>query len=350
MKRVEALDLGRVMAMLAVIAIHVSSTYIYSPSSHTLLGMNLAFWLNQLGRFSVPLFLLISGISLGLSTREESVLSFWGRRLKKIGIPYLVWTVIYQLQSVGFDPVKFVGQIGKNPGGFLRVVLLGQAGSHMYFVIILLQCYALYPLIRKAVSRWPAASVGVAFGVTRLVQALYVLKRSGMDLIPKEILPYLWMLFPTWAFYFVLGCALNRDVLERVDALCRKHTGTVLFCTAVYGCLIAAEGKATQVLDSIRSCLNFYVILVLLASFALWGLLERWDSVRKGISVLSKYSMSVYFDHVLVLTWLRRFQVFRSGTRGMILLCLAVTVLSIAVSICVDEGAALALRKLRKKE
>lgn len=50
--------------MLAVISIHVSSTYLSYETGHLFLGMNLAFLLNQAARFSVPLFLLLSGFSL----------------------------------------------------------------------------------------------------------------------------------------------------------------------------------------------------------------------------------------------------------------------------------------------
>ena len=56
-----ALDFLRVLAMLAVILIHVTSTYIAAESHITFLGMNLALFLNQAARFCVPLFLFLSG-------------------------------------------------------------------------------------------------------------------------------------------------------------------------------------------------------------------------------------------------------------------------------------------------
>ena len=65
-KKVEELDAARVWSMLAVIAIHVTAPYIGADSDFLLGGMNLAYIMNQAARFAVPLFVLLSGASLGL--------------------------------------------------------------------------------------------------------------------------------------------------------------------------------------------------------------------------------------------------------------------------------------------
>ena len=59
MKRIEELDFTRIIAMIAVITIHVTSAYIGYQSNILVMGMNVAFILNQLTRFAVPLFILV---------------------------------------------------------------------------------------------------------------------------------------------------------------------------------------------------------------------------------------------------------------------------------------------------
>ena len=82
MKRIEELDFARVIAMTTVITIHVTSTYIGYRSNILVMGMNLAFILNQLARFSVPLFILLSGVSLRLSASDDSFSNFFhGQKL-----------------------------------------------------------------------------------------------------------------------------------------------------------------------------------------------------------------------------------------------------------------------------
>ena len=78
------LDFLRVLAMAAVILGHVTAAYIHNESSFTLLGMNPAFFLNQAARFSVPMFFLLSGFSLGLREQPLSSPAFWKGRFLRI--------------------------------------------------------------------------------------------------------------------------------------------------------------------------------------------------------------------------------------------------------------------------
>ncbi len=83
-ERLIELDYVRSIAMLAVIVIHVSSTFIYTESAFSLFNMNLAFILNQAAHFSVPLFVLLSGMALSISQSNLSYVSFVKKRLSKI--------------------------------------------------------------------------------------------------------------------------------------------------------------------------------------------------------------------------------------------------------------------------
>ena len=54
MKRIEELDFTRIIAMIAVITIHVTSAYIGYQSNILVMGMNVAFILNQLVCYASP--------------------------------------------------------------------------------------------------------------------------------------------------------------------------------------------------------------------------------------------------------------------------------------------------------
>ena len=95
MKRNEQMDFARVVAMLSVVMIHVSATYINKDSNYLVANCNLAFILNQVTRFAVPLFILISGTSLELSEGCDKIFYFWQKRMIKIGIPYIAWSTVY---------------------------------------------------------------------------------------------------------------------------------------------------------------------------------------------------------------------------------------------------------------
>ena len=119
--------------------------------------MNLACLLNQAARFSVPLFLLLSGFSLEQTGRQVPYLTFLRTRSARVLPPYLGWVLLYALANTGFDLHTWGGQLG-NPPWLLRELLTGQGAPHLYFIPILFQCYLLYPLLRRwgqAIStRW----------------------------------------------------------------------------------------------------------------------------------------------------------------------------------------------------
>lgn len=320
MKRVQELDLARVTAMLFVIVIHVTSTYIDYESGLTVLGMNLAFWLNQLARFAVPLFVMLSGVSLGLKASCPGAGRFYRDRLRKVGVPYLVWTAVYLLYNCRLDPRAL------SPGALARAFLLGQAAPHLYFIIVILQLYALYPLLKRWVLRAPWTSVLVSFVITWAVQKLFAFRQLGLDLIPGFLGPYLWILFPTWIFYFALGLALTPPRLEKVREITSGHAAAILPATVLFAAVYVVDSRLTNSLDSIRTSLTVYVPLVFLSAFAAWRYVGRFQAVRVLTGFLARHSMTVYFSHVLILYFFRHFAWFTRGMSGMLVLLLAVTV------------------------
>jgi len=336
MKRLEALDFTRVIAMLAVVMIHVSSTFIYNESGFMLLGMNLGFMLNQVTRFAVPLFILISGMSLGISAKGGSALSFWKRRILKVGIPYVVWFFVYDLYNHGLNVGVYISECLADPRALLRGLLMGQSAAHLYFIIILIQLYLVYPLLKKAIHKAPVATAAISFAVTYLIQCLYAFRRMGVDLIPKWIYPYLWLLLPTWIGYFALGAALNKETIGKIYAFASRHAWVLIGGTVFFAALYVAEAKVANSLDSIKTSLVVYVGLMVLATFALWSKIEGWPGMKKAVAFLSAHSMTIYFCHVLVLYFFRRYAFFVSGMVGMVCLFIVVTLLSVWISAMMD--------------
>jgi surface polysaccharide O-acyltransferase-like enzyme len=330
MKRLQELDFARVIAMFAVIMIHVSSTYIYFESNYEFLGMNIPFVLNQMSRFCVPMFLLLSGASLGLSS-DSGGAKFYRHRLLKIGVPYTCWFFIYLL---------FNTEIAKDTLGFwglLRIFLLGGSAPHLYYITIIFQFYLLFPLIKNLVSRHPFASLLLSFGVTYGIQNLFLLQHYGMNLMPEFLRIYLWLMFPTWGFYFILGLVLTREKLSLIQTYCAEHAEILIAITPVFAFFFCLESKASGSTGSIRSSLNLYTVLVFAFAFAVWSRVGSHRVFKKCTLLLAKHSMTIYFSHVLVLYFFRLFPFFTRGTLGMLLLFLSVSVAACVLSVGIDK-------------
>mgnify|MGYP002228261987 CR=1 FL=1 len=321
--------------MLAVILIHVTSTYIAAESHITFLGMNLALFLNQAARFCVPLFLFLSGYSLGIGDRPMPYGAFLKRRASRVLAPYLVWVLVYEWSNCGFDPGVWLEQLGDLTGQ-LRNFLAGQAAPHLYFIPIVVQGYVLYPLLKGWVRRAPVQSALWSMAVTFLCQGWYVLHTIG--LLPALPNPYLWLTFPPGAFDFVAGMCFA------AGGFCENHPPVPEHAQGHPGVRGAVCGGCTARLQQDRDAPRhppgpdgLCPADVLLGDRA-WEKLKRVPFLERGTALLSRYSMGIYYNHVLVLCFLRQFPRFQLGMSGMLLLFLATFGLSLLVAVLLEGG------------
>lgn len=338
MKRIEEINFARVVAMLSVIMIHVTSTYINYESKYLFLGMNLGFILNQISRFAVPLFIIISGISLGLGSGINSPVLFYQKRAVKIGLPYLFWYVVYFLYHNHLNFTEMLRGGAKDIFPFFQGLILGQVGPHLYFIAIIFQCYLIYPILKEKVRKSPWSSLLIAFIISYTVQKLFFFLRFGVDLIPQWIEPYLWLLLPTWIFYFILGLVLTPERLMNLRYFAEKNVASILCIAAVFSIIYMIEARITGDFDSIKASLNVFTLLVLLSLFGIWHFLGENLLVQRIINYLARHSMTVYFEHVLVLSFFRRFAIFSKGMIGMLLLYAVVTVGSVGFAVLIHVG------------
>lgn len=347
-KKRSDLDFARVTAMFAVIMIHVTSTYVYAESHVALGGMNLAFLLNQMSQFAVPLFVLLSGASLGLSTSQYSPGAFYRKRLAKLLPPYLIWCLLYYFYNPLTNTLR---PLDLSPHGILallRTLLLGQAASHLYFIPVIFQCYLLYPLLKKWLQRAPGAVLLVAFALTFATQELYFLLDRQVSLPFPGLHPYLWMLFPAWGFYFVLGALLTGARLDQLSAFARHWRWLVLPVVLLLALLFAKVSFTTGFIIAVKPDLTLYVPLILLGCLSAWQVLRPLPFALPVVRFLADHSLTTYFSHVMVLNFFRRNLFFAQGMQGMVLLYLCVAVVSILLAFCLDHLLAW-LRSLRSR-
>ncbi|WP_135547379.1 acyltransferase [Paenibacillus cymbidii] len=150
--KLRELDFVRAIAIAAVLVIHGTSD-VFAALQGSGLSYTLYVILNKMSNFAVPVFLFVSGLVLFYrytgDWKKGAWLRFYAKRLRSVVVPYAIWTLLYYLfwqilahprdwSTVRFDPVYY-----------LKLLPSSNASYHLYFIIIIVQFYALFPLLMK---------------------------------------------------------------------------------------------------------------------------------------------------------------------------------------------------------
>jgi peptidoglycan/LPS O-acetylase OafA/YrhL len=173
-------------------------------------------------------FLFVSACMLTYSVRQLKELdlrSFWRRRLSLVAIPYLCWTLIYFL----FTLPSSSGSVSSDVDHF--AYLVGAGYYQLYYLVVLLEFYALFPLLLIGLRR-TAGHHGMLLAACGAVQITLVsLMHWGM--LPSWMQGF-WATreVTSYVFYLVAGMVVALH-LDHVHRWLRGHARLVVGATVV---------------------------------------------------------------------------------------------------------------------
>lgn len=147
-------DWLRVVSMIAVIMIHVSGSWVNSFSGYVSDGGNVTELLspmascvyNTIPRFAVPCFIMLSGAFVLADSKTAYYREFYRKTFMKIGVPTIVFSVIYILYRLS---LCLVGeQAGmKEMLDLMKDIVVGAPFYHMWYLFMMLEIYLLAPIV-----------------------------------------------------------------------------------------------------------------------------------------------------------------------------------------------------------
>ncbi|AEI44185.1 acyltransferase [Paenibacillus mucilaginosus] len=156
--KIAELDIVRAFAILAVVLIHATAdATARAGESHLALAegslTQMAFVaINRMSLFAVPLFIFISGVVLFYRYYDtwslKQAAGFYRKRIVSSIIPYVLWSFIYYV----FNQWLFTRSVVIEWIPFLKMLQWADVGYHLYFMIIIIQFYLLFPLMMTAVK------------------------------------------------------------------------------------------------------------------------------------------------------------------------------------------------------
>jgi peptidoglycan/LPS O-acetylase OafA/YrhL len=291
-KRMREFDIIRAVAALSVIAIHLTASYVKD--------LALAQYWNELMRYAVPLFVILSGLVLyhvDLGGRKQlNYLAFQRKRLTKVLVPYAAWTALYIYytarqvwREMGWDGAW---RIADTLPEHLRY---GTGHYHLYFLIITMELYVLYPLLRAWMKRQPLSLLLASFAWTAYSQTMIYLHHKTWKIYH----------FPHWIFYFVLGMyvAQHRKTIQKW--LRGKEVWTGLLWLASFALLYWDGTQSNTHYSSAKPTVMLYAVT---SFFFFWSVAARVAGIKggigKGLDWLSTHSFLIFLLHPLVLNLL----------------------------------------------
>lgn len=322
------IDNLRGICMLGVIGIHIGSLAL-APKNFTLYLL-----LEILSRYSVPSFFFISGYGLActdkglLSGSRLNYIDFMKKRLRGAGLPYLSWSLFYMLYFWLILPPGFVSW---NPLHVAYVLFFGLGCYHLYFMVILLWFYASYPLWRQLLRIIIHKSIPFMLVLLFIFQLAFNwwtthpgLNTAGWSVIAKNFFDYRLNYLPLHYLLIFMSGGLAACYWEKFIALLRRYSAMVCMIFAasmawdVQSCYEAVTVKGYTLIDLANTYhqlspqgLCYTAGSLLFFCLALDWLERKAQSegslakpFYKAISILSAYSMLIYFVHPLLLDWL----------------------------------------------
>ncbi|WP_363150729.1 acyltransferase [uncultured Alistipes sp.] len=264
----------RCICIIAVIGIHA---FTLQPESANSLYWGVTF--RQFINFPVAFFFFLAGYFAKPAKLHV--------RIKRILIPYFIWTSIYWIKPLIFHS----GAISW--GGVLLSYINGTGpGFHLYFLVVLFQLVLLTPLCYRMLNSHKSIFKWILFSVTPIFLILiYWLKINHIDILYQ-------IFFPTWIFFFALGIYLKNYKKIQLTGL----TISILCFLA----LLASIAEAYQILDidNISWAISQIKYSSFIYTFCLILLAIKIQvNTQNNIWVtVGNYSYGIYLLHILVLS------------------------------------------------
>ena len=287
-------DTLRIFGTVAVALIHMCELFIKNPDSISRSDWWFCNFIASWSRSAVPLFIMLSGALLLHPSKIEPIKVFYRKRLHRIGIPLVFWSMFYMAYKAKF------GRSGLTIYEALQKTAQGLTYGHLYFLFVIAGLYLFTPVIWIYIKR--ATRKDLLFGIVLLFIMLVGGNTAGSfahywlgGTAFTKLIPYLG--------YFLLGYYLRDTVLHR-----KGFAWTCLVCCGSVLVTMLGTGLLYFQLDIGRE-MELYNPLsptILITSITLFLIISNVVRQRAGkgavgknlIHTLASATMGVYLIHM----------------------------------------------------
>jgi peptidoglycan/LPS O-acetylase OafA/YrhL len=297
-----AVDLMRVLTLGLVVGVHTVTTV---PEKNAVAAGALTIVFHT----SREIFFVLTALVLmhGYGQRRVRWTDFWRRRYLCVAVPYLAWTVIYMAADGHWrDPL---GSLVRLLGGDL---LTGGAKYQLYFLLVSMQIYLCFPVIRwlLRVTRRHHLLLLAGCAAFQLAFSLAVQRHWSPSAMITAWVDGPRSLLPSYLLYVVAG-GIAAWHLEAITAWTLAHRRLILGGTAVTIAMAVGvfllqrlaggqtTASASDVFQPVVVAESLAIAWTLYTAGVSW--VERGMPLRRAVHAASDASFGIYLAHPLVL-------------------------------------------------
>lgn len=250
--------------------------------------------------FSVATFLFLSGYLT--KTENDNWGNFCKKRIIRVLIPYVIWTVLYTLPAI-ISGKESILQIAKN-------LITARAAATLYYIFVYIQFVLLTPfLARLAKSRYR----NLGWWVAPISMIIFKYTFWLTDLNSNSIISLFWGdACLGWFTYYYLGLILGNKILKPQFSLKKL---TLLYVAALI--LETAEGYALLRIGEVDCGTQLKLTSLITSSIFLllvYTILNKPEIniKNKVLRSIGDLSFGIYLCHIMIMLLLERYAFYKA--------------------------------------
>lgn len=292
-KRKSEISYLNVLLCLFVIFIHIISFAVSGFETGTL-SYNLAMFPWRMVSFVVQGFILLSGVKLFLTGKDEkSHGEYLKSRIKGVILPYIFsYFIYYVFYFVVYDYPLDTAFI-------LKHLVLGSLVCHFYFIPLLFQFDLLFPLWKKIINNLSPVIVIPFVLLFSLILQIYMPDMVRIS-FPNINFIYNDRIFTTYLAYWIIGCYIGKYYEKFEEIIKKNFTAICTFFGISFTLFLYYTYLAFNYITYIpfmNQVHDLYVLSVIIFLFSLFIKLPK--TMPQFLSKLDSISYDVYLWHML---------------------------------------------------
>lgn len=285
--RQSSYDVIRFVAILVVFSIHCMA--VLDAQRDTSISIFVSNLFHAFQGIGVPLFVLLSGaLLLG---KQESPKVYLKRRMVRVLIPFLTWSIILFGIYYIVEPTYYGNDLRNTPPHtvvmkFLNILLFKGIHGVYWYVYMILGLYLIVPVLQNFLRY---ANENQILYACLLVSAIVV-----MNMLLPDLLVTKRMISGNLIFlgYFLMGYYIKQYLLQKT------WSSSVLMASSLFLLILSFINQYLLIMD--QGIIIYFMSISIFGTFMKFEIKNR--SAIRYITFVSRTSYGMYLSHVLLIS------------------------------------------------